>query len=253
MAVSVLMPLLIPLGEQITNVTQLESVGHLEFERHMYEVYVPENTSPVVLLSVVARTNTTNLPVQYSVAGSSRAGVFRADERTGVVTLESQLDYEVTRAVEVFVGAKSGDERAFCRVLVRVQDLNDHAPVLTRPFYETQVTEEDDRHLPKTIVQVVARDEDVSDADKLRYFLSGDGVFNPYDNVATASSYPDPDSHRRTSQMAEHLQGHGAIDAPKSGIVEPRATDDLSEKKVASELYRDDVVHDKTANRQDKR
>lgn len=40
-------------------------------------------------------------------------------------------------------------------VLIRVKDVNDHPPVFDRPVYETQITEEDDRQLPKKILQVI--------------------------------------------------------------------------------------------------
>ena len=39
-------------------------------------------------------------------------------------------------------------------VQVSVSDANDHAPVFSRRHYETQITEEDDRHLPKPVLQV---------------------------------------------------------------------------------------------------
>ncbi|KAF2355243.1 Cadherin [Trinorchestia longiramus] len=143
-------------------------------------------------------------------------------------------------AVEVFVGAKSGIERAFCRVIVRVQDVNDNPPVLTRPFYETQVTEEDDRHLPKTIVQVVARDEDVSDRDKLRYFLSGDGVFNPYDEVATRHSHPRPDNRNRgrtTKLMARQKPGdaRGSVGGDHTELEVREASEASNEVNLAKD------------------
>ncbi|XP_069993664.1 uncharacterized protein [Penaeus vannamei] len=59
MAVNVLMPLLIPLGEQITNVTQLAGVGNLAFAHPRVEVFVKENAAPVFLLSLHAASNTT--------------------------------------------------------------------------------------------------------------------------------------------------------------------------------------------------
>ena len=35
-----------------------------------------------------------------------------------------------------------------------VQDYNDHRPQFPREVHETQITEEDDRHLPKPIIRV---------------------------------------------------------------------------------------------------
>ncbi|XP_042874344.1 uncharacterized protein LOC122254625 [Penaeus japonicus] len=67
MAVNVLMPLLIPLGEQITNETQLTGVGNLAFTHPKFEVFVKENTSPVLLLTLQAASNSTDSDVMYSV------------------------------------------------------------------------------------------------------------------------------------------------------------------------------------------
>ena len=38
--------------------------------------------------------------------------------------------------------------------MVSVTDHNDHKPKFLRAIHETQITEEDDRHLPKTIIKV---------------------------------------------------------------------------------------------------
>jgi hypothetical protein len=39
-------------------------------------------------------------------------------------------------------------------VVIHVKDVNDNPPVFDRPTYEAQITEEDDRNLPKRILQV---------------------------------------------------------------------------------------------------
>ena len=41
-------------------------------------------------------------------------------------------------------------------VVVRVRDVNDNPPNFDRPTYETQIIEEDDRLLPKRILQVMS-------------------------------------------------------------------------------------------------
>lgn len=38
--------------------------------------------------------------------------------------------------------------------MIHVKDVNDNPPVFDRPTYEAQITEEDDRNLPKRILQV---------------------------------------------------------------------------------------------------
>ncbi|XP_047487091.1 putative neural-cadherin 2 [Penaeus chinensis] len=176
MAVNVLMPLLIPLGEQITNETQLTGVGNLVFTHPKFEVFVKENTSPVLLLTLQAASNSTDADVMYSVVAGGLAGLFLVDGSSGHLTLTSPLDYEARHTYEVIVGGQAAGERAFARVVVRVRDVNDLPPTFSRPLFETQITEEDDRHLPKPILQVSAMDGDVSDESRLVYTLTGDGV-----------------------------------------------------------------------------
>lgn len=43
----------------------------------------------------------------------------------------------------------------FTHVVIHVNDVNDNPPIFDRPTYETQITEEDDRMLPKRVLQVM--------------------------------------------------------------------------------------------------
>ena len=42
----------------------------------------------------------------------------------------------------------------YTTVVIHVNDVNDNPPVFDRPTYETQITEEDDRNLPKGVLEV---------------------------------------------------------------------------------------------------
>lgn len=42
----------------------------------------------------------------------------------------------------------------YTTVVIHVKDVNDNPPVFERPTYRTQITEEDDRNLPKRVLQV---------------------------------------------------------------------------------------------------
>ncbi|XP_042891340.1 putative neural-cadherin 2, partial [Penaeus japonicus] len=94
----------------------------------------------------------------YSVVAGGLAGLFLVDGSSGHLTLTSPLDYEARHTYEVIVGGQAAGERAFARVVVRVRDVNDLPPTFSRPLFETQITEEDDRHLPKPILQVTFKD-----------------------------------------------------------------------------------------------
>ena len=43
----------------------------------------------------------------------------------------------------------------YTTVVIHVNDVNDNPPVFDRPTYEPQITEEDDRNLPKRVLKVV--------------------------------------------------------------------------------------------------
>ncbi len=43
----------------------------------------------------------------------------------------------------------------YTTVVIHIKDVNDNPPTFDRPTYETQITEEDDRHVPKRILQVI--------------------------------------------------------------------------------------------------
>ncbi|KAK8405263.1 hypothetical protein O3P69_001675 [Scylla paramamosain] len=156
--------------------TQLTAVGNLAFTQPMYEVFVRENTAPVVLLTLHATTNTSDASVEYRLVSGAAGGLFVVGRRSGHLTLTAPLDYEAKNRYEIIVAGLAGEERAFVRVSVRAKDVNDLAPSFPRPVLETQITEEDDSHLPKLILQVSARDGDASDQGRLVYTLEGDGV-----------------------------------------------------------------------------
>ncbi|KAF2365021.1 Laminin G domain [Trinorchestia longiramus] len=171
MAVNFLVPLLIPLGEQITNVSELSGSGTLAFSKPDQVVTVPENRAPVLLAVLKASSNTTRTSVTYEIVSGNEQWQFYIHSRTGRLQLSVPLDYEYRNIYDVFVGAVAGAEKTFGRVVVNVSDVNDNPPSFLRPLYETQVTEEDDRHLPRLILRVTAHDVDVSDQDRLRYSI----------------------------------------------------------------------------------
>ncbi|XP_045130452.1 putative neural-cadherin 2 isoform X1 [Portunus trituberculatus] len=178
MAVNVLVPLLIPLGEQLTNVTKLVGSDPVEFEHSEYEVTVPENTRVDHLLRLSAKAQASGETVQYSISRGNEESLFHLDPTSGSLSLLRPLDYELKQQYEVVVAAVAGEARSEARVVVKVDDQNDYAPVFLRALHETQITEEDNRHLPKVILKhVTAVDGDAGRFGRLAYTISGDGMF----------------------------------------------------------------------------
>ncbi|XP_071548441.1 LOW QUALITY PROTEIN: putative neural-cadherin 2 [Panulirus ornatus] len=179
MAVNVLVPLLIPLGEQLTNVTKLVGSEPVEFEQPHYVTEVLEDANPgLLLLQLTARVQPQGEPVEFRIKEGNEDGLFSLDSLSGRLSLHQPLDYEEQQQHELVVEAGVGEARSEAKVVVRVRDVNDHIPAFPRTLHETQITEEDDRHLPKTILTVRATDEDAGEFGHLHYTLSGDGIYS---------------------------------------------------------------------------
>ncbi|XP_071516873.1 putative neural-cadherin 2 isoform X2 [Panulirus ornatus] len=160
-------------------VTQLVGGDPVEFEQPEYLVEVPENTVRDHLLRLNARVQTPGEPVVYSLTDGNDEGPFSLDANNGRLSLLEPLDYEEKQQYDLTVEARAGEARSEARIVVRVVDQNDHAPSFLRAVHETQITEEDDRHLPKVILkQVVAVDGDAGRYGRLTYTIVGDGIFN---------------------------------------------------------------------------
>lgn len=64
------------------------------------------------------------------------------------VYLRASAQYELRLA------ASDNLKENYTTVVIHVKDVNDNPPVFERPTYRTQITEEDDRNLPKRVLQV---------------------------------------------------------------------------------------------------
>ncbi|XP_050740052.1 putative neural-cadherin 2 [Eriocheir sinensis] len=170
MAVNVLVPLLIPLGEQLTN-------------------------GPSVTFRVVE---------------GGEEGLFSLHPSSGRLSLLKNLDYESKQQHELVVEAAAGRHRSRAGVALLVRDVNEYPPVFPRGLHQTQITEEDDSGLPKTILTVRAKDEDAGEWGRVRYTLSGDGVTSS----PTSSPSSSPSSSSSSSSSSPSFSIH-----PTSGEI----------------------------------
>ena len=65
-----------------------------------------------------------------------------------LIRIKSRVQYELR-----LVASDNLNEN-YTTIVIHVNDVNDNPPVFDRPTYETQITEEDDRMLPKRVLQV---------------------------------------------------------------------------------------------------
>ncbi|KAG8316001.1 beta-catenin binding [Homalodisca vitripennis] len=114
--------------------------------------------------------------VQYKITSGNVGSVFVVDQDTGVVSLASPLDYESKKQYSLQMLVTDGESVSYATLIIYVQDVNDNPPVFERSSYRTQITEEDDRNLPKKILQVNITDADKDRPRDIVYFLTGPGV-----------------------------------------------------------------------------
>ncbi|XP_071536735.1 putative neural-cadherin 2 isoform X2 [Panulirus ornatus] len=193
MAINVVIPLLIPLEENLHNATRLLSgggSGPLEFSEPRYCALLAEDAQLAANVTTVTATHKQGEEVRYSITGGNRDGLFTIDQRSGTITLAAGLDYELHEKHELVVSAEAGDAVVHAIVQVRVADVNDNAPYFLHPEEQVIVIEEDDRDLPVTITKVEAQDADGRDTGRLLYTVRGDGVdeYAPEDAFFTINS-----------------------------------------------------------------
>ncbi|XP_035807814.2 protocadherin-15b isoform X3 [Amphiprion ocellaris] len=152
-----------------------------------------------------------NQTIVYSIIEGNQGGVFALNETTGVISTAKPLDYEANSSYILKVEADSmrvvsSNLRApsktnTAKVVIDVQDENDHPPVFTRSLYIGGVAE--DAKTFTSILQVQALDKDTGNYSSMIYRLiipppagkdtkdSKDGfVIEPYSGVVkTAIMY----------------------------------------------------------------
>ena len=72
------------------------------------------------------------------------------------LSLSSPCPLSLTHGVQYELRLVASDNlnENYTTVVIHVNDVNDNPPVFDRPTYETQITEEDDRNLPKGVLEV---------------------------------------------------------------------------------------------------
>ena len=94
-----------------------------KFDRFSYYVNVDENVTGIPLLQVLALDPDPGKAgkVIYRIVKSSHPNAFRIDQNTGRITLESALDYEISKHHEIIVEARDeAKEPQFTTTVVQV-------------------------------------------------------------------------------------------------------------------------------------
>ncbi|KAJ8373355.1 hypothetical protein AAFF_G00265990 [Aldrovandia affinis] len=156
------------------------------FSQNIYDVEIEESTltgADVLQVFATDADEGTNGQIRFSIVGGNANGDFRMDSVTGVISVARQLDRETRAAYSLAVqaadrGSSPRTDRATVNIVLL--DVNDCTPVFELSPYTVGVPE-NLRNLPRTVLQVVARDDDQGSNGQLTYALSGgneDGAFS---------------------------------------------------------------------------
>ncbi|XP_058799205.1 neural-cadherin isoform X1 [Phymastichus coffea] len=147
------------------------------FDKGLYEAEVDENEDiQHTVLTVTAKDHDESSRIRYEITSGNIGGAFAVKNMTGAIYVAGALDYETRKRYELRLTASDNLRENYTVVVIHVKDVNDNPPVFERPTYRTQITEEDDRNLPKRVLQVTATDGDKDRPQSIVYFLTGQGI-----------------------------------------------------------------------------
>ncbi|TSK28143.1 Protocadherin Fat 2 [Bagarius yarrelli] len=116
------------------------------FLRNIYESSVPEDTVPwKEILQISAQDADINSRIIYSIHSSLNPDSlkhFQLDPKSGVLVLTEELDYEAITTHSLLVMVRDQEipvKRNFVKVVVHVEDCNDHTPTFMSTNYEGSI------------------------------------------------------------------------------------------------------------------
>ncbi|XP_029020487.2 LOW QUALITY PROTEIN: protocadherin Fat 2 [Betta splendens] len=155
------------------------------FLKPLYEVRVPEDTSPWKdILQISAQDADANSKLVYSIHSSlhpDSTRFFQLDPKSGVLVMTEELDYETISVHTLIVMVRDQDipsKRNFVKVVVYVEDYNDHSPAFLTPRYEATIS----NLAPKgsEVVRVKALDKDTGSNAEISYSLHSGNIDNVF-------------------------------------------------------------------------
>ncbi|XP_069780628.1 protocadherin Fat 1a isoform X4 [Narcine bancroftii] len=156
-----------------------------EFSKPKYEVSIPEDTIPkTVILQVSARDEDEKNKLIYTLQSStdpSSLKRFRLDPGTGVLLTAERLDHETKHQHVLTVMVRDQDvpvKRNYVRVIVNVEDTNDHPPWFTSSSYTGRVFES--AAVDSAILQVTALDKDKGQNAEITYSIESGNAGNSF-------------------------------------------------------------------------
>ncbi|XP_066522855.1 protocadherin Fat 3a isoform X2 [Hoplias malabaricus] len=155
------------------------------FSQPTYDITITEDTPPdSEVLQVLASDRDERHRLTFSFLGSvdpSSIRLFRIDPNTGNIYTTRRLDHESRTQHILSVMVKDQEfpyRRSLARVLIGVEDVNDHAPQFTMAMYDGQVYES--AALGSAIVTVTALDKDKGQNAQITYSIDSGNTGNTF-------------------------------------------------------------------------
>ncbi|KAL6471960.1 hypothetical protein MHYP_G00206100 [Metynnis hypsauchen] len=146
------------------------------FSQPTYDITMAEDTPPdTEVLQVLASDRDERHRLSFSILGSvdpSSMRLFRINPNTGTIYTARRLDHESRNQHVLSVMVKDQEfpyRRSLARVLIGVEDVNDHAPQFTTPMYDGQVYES--AALGSAVLTVTALDKDKGQNAQISYSI----------------------------------------------------------------------------------
>uniref|UniRef100_A0A8C4H5W0 FAT atypical cadherin 2 n=1 Tax=Dicentrarchus labrax TaxID=13489 RepID=A0A8C4H5W0_DICLA len=171
-------------GHQIAYIRVLDMNEHRPvFLKPLYKVRVPEDTSPWKdILQISAQDADTNSKLVYSIHSSlhpDSTKFFHLDPKSGVLVMTEELDYEMISVHTLIVMVRDQEipvKRNFVKVVVHVEDCNDHSPAFLSPRYEASISNQ--APTGSEVIRVKALDKDMGSNADISYSLHSGNIDN---------------------------------------------------------------------------
>ncbi|XP_060035627.1 protocadherin Fat 3 isoform X2 [Erinaceus europaeus] len=172
-----------------------------EFSQPSYEVTISEDVLPdteILQMEAIDRDEKHKLSYTvHSSIDSASMRKFRIDPSSGLLYMAERLDHEAQDKHILNIMVRDQEfpyRRNLARVVVHVEDANDHSPVFTSPLYEASVFES--AALGSAVLQVTALDKDRGENAELLYTIEAGNTGNtfriePVLGIITVSKEPD--------------------------------------------------------------
>ncbi|XP_074535832.1 protocadherin Fat 3a isoform X2 [Halichoeres trimaculatus] len=155
------------------------------FSQPTYDVTISEDTPPdTEVVQVLASDRDEHHKLTYSLQSSidpNSLRLFRIHPSLGTIHTVQRLDHEACAQHILTVIVKDQEfpyRKNLARVLIEVEDINDHVPIFTSALYEGSVFES--AAMGSAVVQVTALDKDKGENAELRYSIEAGNTGNAF-------------------------------------------------------------------------